>query len=276
VVALLDLKGGDRYAVPGNPKLAVLRRRYIKRLERARKRENTEVVTRRGFFTVLDQDEIIERWQDRIGKIASKAIGDGLPTYIEKDDLRQALNLAVLDALGRYKPVPGVYIDAYISKCLSFTTSTGKPGGAIVDIIKRENGWRTDLDKHILGELYFGPGVTRPRSAPDGGFAGKRHGLQNTLSEGKQESVVSLPAKKVGLPSNVREIQRNMRIDVRTAIAGLDRTERRAVRMYYFDGHTQPEIAATLHCSQSWVSETLLPNALAHLRENLTAYQNYI
>ena len=57
-------------------------------------------------------------------------------------------------------------------------------------------------------------------------------------------------------------------IALREAIDGLDDREKRIIRLRFFEGRTQMEVAREIHISQAQVSR-LEKGALAHIRDGL-------
>jgi len=294
---------------PANPTLLAYREKNRDRVRRERQREAKQEVQREGkrgrrgcFFTLSQRNELAEHYSGMIQRvvrlsresqitskhIVNRAVARGLPTYIERDDLEQDLNLALLEALDRYQPVPNAKLDTYVWACLVSGRATDQLGGCIAKAVNKykrqqsterrkcetcdgeaadEAGEKCDECggagyRYVLPKpLYRGPGIARPAEVPDGGWTeGRRTDPAETDDfEG---------CKKVAEPIAGWINRKDRRMDIRRALAGLSAVERQVIGLHWL-GHTQLQIADEVGHAQSWVCE-VLKSGLAHMRQFLT------
>ncbi|MGA2329691.1 MAG: hypothetical protein ABSH05_25850, partial [Bryobacteraceae bacterium] len=134
----------------GKPKYPALVKRRAKSrntIAALQERESKAQVSRgrSAYFWPEERDQLVDGYQDMIGRIVSMAFARGLPAYIERKDLalEQSLNVDLISILDSYKPRAGVPLDAYVWKILNLRLSdaikeendtdgiTGKPRGTL-------------------------------------------------------------------------------------------------------------------------------------------------
>jgi RNA polymerase sigma factor (sigma-70 family) len=101
-----------------NPVLDAERLRHRKRI--AADQECYVAPVRAGsYFTIEERNQVIYDHQNMIRRIVSLVMWRGVSCHIERYDLIQRLNFALIKILDNYKPKPGVTLDAYLWRVLS-------------------------------------------------------------------------------------------------------------------------------------------------------------
>jgi RNA polymerase sigma factor (sigma-70 family) len=281
----------------GKPKYPALVKRRAKSrntIAALQERESKAQVSRgrSAYFWPEERDQLVDGYQDMIGRIVSMAFARGLPAYIERKDLalEQSLNVDLISILDSYKPRAGVPLDAYVWKILNLRLSdaikeendtdgiTGKPRGTLCafqlfegnacDVQK--NGRRGTVGNPDTDTIY---GQTKIVRGGWGGYVGE-YKIEVTFN------AAGIPIGRSNLRASSamiswgelarRELRRAMRLDVRSALDSLSRKERQVFELWIRD-FGQEEIGVELHTSQSSVSR-ILKAAQVKLRGYLLAY----
>ena len=268
------------------PKIARDRARNLKFIEHEQRIEREREEARRAerlrlrgesYFWPEEKNDLLDQYQDMIGRIVSKSLNRGLTSWTEKTDLKQRLNLALISILDRYKPVRGARLDTYVYGCLLHELSkaineenetdgiTGKPEGFRAF---QSFGRETEPDVGWEGKRSFTPDSGTCEDEP------RFSGGENDSHDGGADLRPRAACPMVSWANlRYRELRRIMKWDVQATVDILDSQEEHMLNMWERD-FSQEEIGVHLRMSQPTVSRRLLA-LLEKLKTALAEYEYF-
>lgn len=199
---------------------------------------------------------------------------------VPNDDLRQIALLATIHAVERFDPDRGVQFSTFASRTVEGElkrhfrdrTWSVRPPRRDQELHLAVRRAEEDLT-HQLGrsptarEIATTLGVHEDRvlGAIEAGVAHQAASLDEQLT-GTDDRGPRRDGATIAIEVGYAQV--DLQMVVRDLMAGLPERERRILHLRFFEGLTQPEIAAAMGCSQSYLSR-LLRRTLVQLRARL-------
>jgi hypothetical protein len=98
--------------------------RKAQEAERGERKREPQISPTGRYHWPEERNALVDSYQDTIRRIVSIALRRGVPERIERADLEQRLNIALIEALDTYTPRPGVTLNAYIWELLNQRLAT--------------------------------------------------------------------------------------------------------------------------------------------------------
>ena len=200
---------------------------------------------------------------------------------VSAEDLRQTALVAMIRAVDRFDSSLGVTFRTFASRTIegelkrylrdrAWTVRPPRRSQELYLQVQRSSEelsqrlGRPPTIQEIAGELATE--VDRVRDAMEAGRARTATGIDAPGPDGEEHSS---PSRTLGVPDVGYDTVED-RMILRRAVSTLDDRQRLVLRLCYSDGLSQPEIAAALGLSQSYVSR-LLRGSLEQIRSELVA-----